>query len=336
MSDTPKVTVAIPTYNRASLLKQCLGTILRQTFQEFEVIVSDNCSPDSTPDTVRAFTDPRIRYSRNESNLGVFPNMNRCLELARGEYIAIVHDDDLFAPRFLEEEVRVLDGHPSVGMVHCATYETDPHGAPQRLVQVYPEDRVMAGKDAFIRYLEGHNIHCSTVMARTALFREVGGFEPGYRCADYHLWLKMALRADVAFLASPLAAVRIHEGRLSSALEPQHWFDEFSEIFELGLAWGEAACPERLGSKAALRRRVAQTQGRRFLIAALAAAAEGDHATVAGCADVLGRLETWGLPHAYAMLARASANPLTRVPLFMARTMRRLRAKRSVPTQTGW
>ncbi|TAJ22641.1 MAG: glycosyltransferase family 2 protein, partial [Nitrospirae bacterium] len=134
----PKVTVAIPTYNRATLLKQCLETILRQTFRDFEVIVSDNCSPDATPEAVRAFNDPRIRYYRNESNLGVFPNMNRCIDRARGQYIAIVHDDDLFAPQFIEQEARLLDEHPSVGMVHCAAYETDPDGVSQRLIKVYP------------------------------------------------------------------------------------------------------------------------------------------------------------------------------------------------------
>lgn len=333
----PKVTVAIPTYNRAALLKDCLEMVLRQTFQDFEVIVSDNCSQDGTAETVRAFSDPRIRYYRNESNLGVYANMNRCLEIARGEYITIMHDDDIYAPQFIEQEVRLLDEHPNVGMVHCAAFETDSAIVPQWL-KLYSDTpiRITKGKEVFVRFLHGHTVYCPSVMARASLYRAIGPYDIRHRSGDYHMWLRMALHADVAYLAQPLVAVRVHEGRLSSALKPLEWFEDFANVFEEALAWGEAACPELLGSKKDLVRRVARTQGRRFLITALSAAADRDWSTVAGCAEVLRRLQSWGLPKAYALAAQLSANPASYFVLAPIRQLRRLRARWGLQGREGW
>lgn len=336
MHSGPKVTVAIPTYNRASLLKECLEVVLRQTFQDFEVIVSDNCSPDDTTETVRAFSDPRIRYYRNESNLGAFANMNRCLELARGEYITIMHDDDIYMPRFLEQEVRLLDAHPNVGMVHCAAFEIDQNRVPQRLGQVYSDTRIMKGKEVFVQFLHGHNVYCPSVMARASLYQTVGWFDPRYNSGDFHMWLRMALHTDVAYLAQPLVAVRHHEGRWSSATDPLQWFDAFVKVFEEGIAWGEAACPELLGPKKDLARNVARTQGRRFLLAAFSAAADRDWITVAGYVEVLQRLQAWGLPKAYALAALMSCNPASRLVLSPVRQFRRLRARRKLRAWKGW
>jgi len=332
----PKVTVAIPTYNRASLLKECLETVLRQTFHDFEVIISDNCSVDETTAVVRSFSDPRIRYYRNETNLGAFANMNRCLELARGEYITIMHDDDLYAPQFIEQEVRLLDTHPNVGMVHCAAFETDQDGVPLRLGQVYSDTRIMKGKEVFVQFLHGHYVYCPSVMARASLYRTVGGFDPRHNSGDFHMWLRMALHADVAYLAQPLVAVRVHEGRWSSVTDPLQWFDAFVKVFEEGIAWGEAACPELLGPKKDLVRNVARTQGRRFLITALSAAADRDWPTVAGYVEVLRRLQAWGLPKAYVLAAQLSANPASRLVLSPIRQFRRLRARRKLRAWKGW
>ena len=333
----PKVTVAIPTYNRASLLKDCLEMVLRQTFQDFEVIVSDNCSTDDTAETVRAFSDPRIRYYRNGSNLGVYANMNRCLELACGEYITITHDDDFYAPQFIEQEVRLLDAHPNVGMVHCAAFETDSAGMPQWL-KVYSDTpiSIRKGKEVFVQFLHGHTVYCPSVMARASLYRTVGPYDTRHRSGDYHMWLRMALQADVGYLAQPLVAVRIHEGRLSSALKPLEWFEDFAKVFEEGMAWGEAACPDLLGSKKDLVRKVARTQGRRFLITAFSAAADRDWTTVEGCVEVLRKLQVWGLPKAYAFAAQLSANPAGYCILSPVRQLRRLRGRWGLKGREGW
>src|SRR5437588_7283045 len=154
----PKISVCVPTYNRAPLLGAFLASLLNQTCRDFEIIVADNCSSDETPQIVHSFADPRLRYHRHDRNIGPFANMNYLIDQARGAYICIVHDDDLYGPEFLERESAMLDSHPAVGMVHCAVYEADAAGERRQVVRAYPTTRVLAGRDEFIRYLQGHNV----------------------------------------------------------------------------------------------------------------------------------------------------------------------------------
>ncbi len=85
-----KFSICLPTYNMGALIASTIENILAQDFQNFELIVSDNCSPDKTEDVVKGFSDPRIRYFRNEINLGYFGNLNRCMELATGDVIFLM------------------------------------------------------------------------------------------------------------------------------------------------------------------------------------------------------------------------------------------------------
>src|SRR5262244_3089429 len=84
----PTVSVCIPTYNRAKLLRQAIGSVLEQTFQDFEIIVYDNASTDDTAAVAESFSEERIRYFRNTRNLGHRENWKRCFRAARGDYIA--------------------------------------------------------------------------------------------------------------------------------------------------------------------------------------------------------------------------------------------------------
>ena len=91
----PKVTIAIPTYNRADdYLKQTLKSALNQTYENIEIIVSDNCSTDNTEAVVNSFNDSRIRYFRQQENIGANNNFNFCLKQAKGEYFLLLLDDD--------------------------------------------------------------------------------------------------------------------------------------------------------------------------------------------------------------------------------------------------
>ena len=87
---SPKVTFVIPCYNLAHFLQTCVNSILAQTYGEFEILIMDDCSPDSTPEVIRCFDDPRIRYVRNAVNLGHLANYNKGIELARGKRFFLV------------------------------------------------------------------------------------------------------------------------------------------------------------------------------------------------------------------------------------------------------
>src|SRR6266436_6050451 len=86
----PLVTIAIPTFNRAPWLNDCVHSALSQTYQNFEILVSDNASTDGTEEVLRQFTDRRIRVVRQKTNIGLLPNLNTCLAQARGDYVIFI------------------------------------------------------------------------------------------------------------------------------------------------------------------------------------------------------------------------------------------------------
>jgi glycosyltransferase involved in cell wall biosynthesis len=119
----PRVSLGMPVYNGENFLKQALDSLLSQTFEDFELIVSDNASTDRTEEICREYAtrDRRIRYYRQEKNLGAASNFNYVFELSRGEYFKWAAHDDLCAPSFIAECVEVLDPDESVILCYPKT-----------------------------------------------------------------------------------------------------------------------------------------------------------------------------------------------------------------------
>ena len=116
----PKVTVGIPTYNQSEYLRQAIRSVLNQTFQDFEIVVVDDCSTDDTAAVVEQFADDRIRYYRTPKTLRPPRSWNECLRLAKGELFSILPHDDLYDADYLRKMVSELDRHPEVGFSQCA------------------------------------------------------------------------------------------------------------------------------------------------------------------------------------------------------------------------
>ncbi len=115
-----RLSIGLPVYNGENFIREALDSILNQTFQDFELIISDNASTDKTEEICREYVarDSRIRYYRNTNNLGGSPNFNRTFELSRGEYFKWAAHDDILAPNFLEKCIQVLDENPGVVLCH--------------------------------------------------------------------------------------------------------------------------------------------------------------------------------------------------------------------------
>lgn len=127
---TPRLTVGLPTYNRACYLRGTLDSVLAQTYTDFELIISDNASTDATEQIAREYAerDPRIRYVRHPRNLGSAFNHTYVIRKARGEFFKWVSDDDLYAPDLFEQCVRALDAHPEIPLAHAWTTSIDGDG----------------------------------------------------------------------------------------------------------------------------------------------------------------------------------------------------------------
>ncbi len=127
----PRVSIGMPLYNAERYLVPALDSLLRQTHDEFELVISDNASTDATAEICQDFAagDPRIRYVREEENRGAMWNFNRVFELARGEYFKWAAGDDVVQPTFLERTVEALDRNPGVVWCHSQTLHLDDTGA---------------------------------------------------------------------------------------------------------------------------------------------------------------------------------------------------------------
>lgn len=108
------VSVIIPTYNRAEYLRQAIESVLAQSYKNFELLVLDNCSPDHTPDVVASFNDHRIKYLRHQCNIGAFANWTYGVFLAKGKYLSILGDDDIYKPDFLTHRIAVMEPDQSI------------------------------------------------------------------------------------------------------------------------------------------------------------------------------------------------------------------------------
>lgn len=226
-----KVSVCIPTYNGQEYITEAVASVLAQTYADFELLVVDDDSTDATRDLVRSFADPRLRLHHNTRRHGLPGNWNRCLELARGDYVCVFHQDDLMLPENLAHKVRALDADPAVTLVHSAAEVLAAADAPTPTPSWDgPADEILEGPACLRRLvLEGNFICCPSVVVRRRPLVETGGFyeKLGFAC-DYDAWMRLAAQGRVAFLARPLVRYRWHGKNASHAFAHERAHGETS------------------------------------------------------------------------------------------------------------
>src|SRR5438067_4592288 len=120
MKNTPTVSFIVPCYKLGHLLPDCVNSILGQTYADFEILIMDDCSPDSTPEVAASFCDNRVKHVRNNPNLGHLKNYNKGIQMARGKYVWLISADDyLRRPYVLQRYVEVMEKNPRVGYTFC-------------------------------------------------------------------------------------------------------------------------------------------------------------------------------------------------------------------------
>ena len=209
---TPFVSVCIPTYNTAAYLGAAVESALAQDVSGLEVIVADNASTDGTPELCRRYHDSRLRVVRFEEHVGQAANWNRCLDLARGEFVAVLHADDLLRPGFAAAASDRLRREPACAFVHCAVEHIDATGTPMSVQRLHESAVVEPGREMFARLAtRGCVINPAGTMVRRTAYEQAGRFtEQVVWGVDWHMWMRLALEGDVAYLSEVLAAYRHH------------------------------------------------------------------------------------------------------------------------------
>lgn len=218
----PLVTIAIPTFNRAALLKRCVAAALAQTYQCMEVFVSNNASTDETAQVLETFDDRRLHVVRQASNIGLIPNWNACLAEAKGEYIVFVSDDDLVAPWLLDRCVDVVRREPGVPIVIALSDIS--YSSGYRLPAVVNrrlETGVWDGID-ILREVLGGLIFAPmcTIMLRTDALRSTGGFPAdwGPHTVDKAVWVPLLLAGKAGLVNERCGTHSTHDDTVTSGL----------------------------------------------------------------------------------------------------------------------
>lgn len=213
----PKVTVIIPTYNRAHYLGDAIQSVCEQTFNDFELIVVDDGSTDGTLDLLHSIHDLRLRVLQQEHR-GISAAMNAGLRAAHGLYIARLDSDDVWFPDMLAGQVAVLDAHPEVGLVYAKGQAMDAAGTPLPMTIGMPE---RYPGDSF-RSMIRENCTCNiTVVVRRACFDRVGWYDETLQMSeDWDIWLRVARHYQFAYVDRIVARFRWHEGNITGLRSP--------------------------------------------------------------------------------------------------------------------
>lgn len=208
---TPRISVLVPTRDRRETLAQTLDDLRAQTRDDFEIIVGDDASSDDTPALLAGWPDPRLRVLRHDTNVGIYANWNALLREARGEFVAIYHDHDVYLPSILERSAARLEADTDMAMVHTAVVMVDDALKPLQ-VDVRPLPETIPGGD-FRRLLVGmaHSpvMAAATLVRRTA-YEAVGPFDDsryGLGC-DKEMWFRLASVGSIGYIREPQAFIR--------------------------------------------------------------------------------------------------------------------------------
>jgi hypothetical protein len=239
----PKVSFVVPCYKLAHLLPACITSITSQSYEDFEVLIMDDCSPDNTATVAASFHDPRIRHIRNERNLGHLANYNKGIDLARGAYVWLISADDrLRRPYLLERYVRTMDSHRSVGYACCPGIILEGDRETTVDGRVGRRDTIFEGRAFVRRLVKGNFVIAASGMVRRTCYERLGAFPPDLPYSgDWFLWCLFALHSDVAYFAEPMVNYRAHELSMTNHLMTHRSKATLQEGFAvLWRTWKEA------------------------------------------------------------------------------------------------
>jgi len=234
MAPLPLISVIITTYNYAHTVGVAIDSALAQTYPELEVLVVDNCSTDATPELVERYrTDPRFRYVRNESNIGMVPNHNKGLRESRGEYVVFLSADDFLLPGHVLQSYRFLQDHPEIDVLYASTFFVDESGRFIGIRQMsgQPIGAYVGGRNEFAcLFTDGCYMCFPTMLMRRDLYERFGELDEEIKAADYEIVLRWAANGvRFAYLPEPTCGVRLHSSQQSS---PQNYVADAGDMRE--------------------------------------------------------------------------------------------------------
>jgi len=239
-SIAPLVCICIPTYNSEQTIEETLDSIVQQSYRNLLIQIVDNNSTDRTVELAEAFDDERIVIHRHLVNVGAEGNFNRCIQLAKGQYSAIFHADDIYESEMVAKQVSFLQDNPSAGAVFTEARLINKNGTVIGEICQPKELRVAGMLHDFLAVFKAILQHsnfliCPSVMARTEVYRrDIKTWRGDLfgSSADLDVWLRMLLRHPCGILAEPLMRYRFSDVQFSSKVRLQTGRSDFFRVVD--------------------------------------------------------------------------------------------------------
>jgi len=205
----PKVSVYTPTYNCAKYIQQSIDSVLKQTYQDFELLIIDDASTDNTSKIIKKYEkNPKIKIFRNKRNLGLNETARKAIDLTRGEYIIRVDADDYMDENALMLMAGILDKHPEIGMVYPDFFIVNEDG---HIINYFRKMKV--GEEVELLDLPAMG---GCTLIRKSCYEAIGGYRPDVRWQEkYDLWLKFIEKFRPHNINLPLFYYRRHGNNMS-------------------------------------------------------------------------------------------------------------------------
>lgn len=205
----PKISVIMPVYNGEKYLKEAIDSILKQTFSDFELLLINDGSTDSTEAIIKSYDDVRMIYIKNEKNLGLIKTLNKGLDLAKGEFIARMDQDDIALPTRFEKQINIFHKNPDIGV--CGTWFTCfGEGIKEKTLQ-HPVNSESIKINLLGRSSLGH----PTVMLRKSAMENLR-YDENYQSAeDYEFWVSLSRVTRLYNIPESLLKYRVHQTNIS-------------------------------------------------------------------------------------------------------------------------
>lgn len=199
----PKISVIIPTYNRAHLISRAIQSVLDQTYRDLEIIVVDDGSADNTEEVIKSFKNEKIRYLQHNKNKGASAARNTGIRASRGEYIAFQDSDDEWFPDKLEKQIKAFNNSsPEVGVVYSGFYRVE----GDKKIYVPNDDR-FTYKEGNIHgeLLKGNFVGTPAVLIKKECFERVKYFDEYIPALeDWELWIEISKHYHFKYIDEPL------------------------------------------------------------------------------------------------------------------------------------
>lgn len=212
------VSIILPVYNGAKYLSESIDSIVSQSYKNWELLIIDDCSTDSSPEiaTLYANKDPRIKFFKNEKNLRLPRNLNKGFSLSKGDYLTWTSDDNKYKPDAIKTMVQSLEDRPDVDFVFASCEVIDLNGVQY--------DYISVKKDS-PHFIVGGNVVGACFLYTRRVYETIGDYDPEYTLVeDFDYWQRICIKFKAYGIEEVLYEYRTHSNSLTNTMNRKEYY----------------------------------------------------------------------------------------------------------------